>query len=175
MKELGQILFGIIGAIVALVLVIALIAAGATWYIQSNWGVAAVEQTWRTASMFGLALFAVVLIVIGAWIAQRGNTEGAQTANDAAANTTAVYSEMFKALATTQRAIATTNAADAQYAKAHAAQADADAKIRVLDYKAQLEAEQRAMLPTPEPVRRAPWELTDSQHVPQESRFQRMH
>lgn len=171
MKDLTNLL--IAAAIFFGVLFVGFVVAGVllTWYVESRWGVAGVEETINTLTIIGVSVTAVALIVVGWFIANRSHVEGARTANTAQENTAAVLVDMFAALSANQKA-------DASMAKAIAAQAGADAQIRVLDYKAQLQGQQRALLANPdsEPVRRAPWEATGKgDDDAAEARFTVMH
>lgn len=159
MKDFANIIFVIAVSIVAVILVGAMIVAGATWYIESRWGVEGVEKALNLMGWIGAFLTAAAVIGFGWFLANRSHVEGARTANSAQENTAQVLGEMFKTVAVSQKAASST--ADASMAKAYAAQAGADAQIRVLNYKAELETQRRVALPAPssEPVRRAPWEI----------------
>lgn len=158
MKETGQIVFGIIGAIVALVLVVVLTVTGLIWYIQSNWGVEGVEAAWRNVSMFGLAACAAVAIFVGWILANRSHNAGAQVAANVMSQSVDAYGAASEYLAAGQKSIHSAMALQKQRDSAFAAQAKAEADIKVLAYRAQLEERKQAALPAPEPVRRAPWE-----------------
>ena len=158
MKDLANIIFTIMVSVIALIVVAAAITFGGAWYIESRWGVEGVEQAWRNVSMFGLAVCAVGVIVVGWVLANRSHAAGAKTAGDASHDAVDAYGKAFEYLVAGQKALTASAAADANMAKAYAAQATADNQIRVLDHKAQLAAQPRAMLAAPEPVRRAPWE-----------------
>lgn len=169
MKNLTNLL--IAAAIFFGVLFVGFVGGGVllTWYVESRWGVAGVEEAINTLTIIGVSVTAVALIIVGWFVANRSHVEGARTANTAQENTAAVLGDMFAALSANQKA-------DASMAKAYAAQAGADAQIRVLNYKAELQGQQRALLASPEPVRRAPWEATGKgDEDAAEARFRVMH
>lgn len=169
MKNLTNLL--IAAAIFFGVLFVGFVGGGVllTWYVESRWGVAGVEDAMNKLTIAAVAITTVALIVVGWFITNRSHVEGARTANTAQENTAAVLGDMFAALSANQKA-------DASMAKAYAAQAGADAQIRVLNYKAELQGQQRALLANPEPVRRAPWEATGSGgEDAAEARFTVMH
>ena len=154
MKNAAQFVLGF--AIVFTVAFVVLVAASVlvTWYVETRFGVDAVAEAVRWIEFAVAFAMAAGVIFVGWYFANQSHVEGARTTNQAQENSAAVLGEMFQAVITAQKA-------EAYSARAYAAHADADAKIRVMDYKHQLDAQRRDASPAPDeaqPVRRAPWE-----------------
>lgn len=139
----------------ALVLLVAAVVFGVLiWYLETRWGSDAVAWVF-------VFLAAVGTIFVGWFFANRTADAATQRATSVMSQSVDVYGAGFEYLVAGQKALTAAAGAEAYNAKAWAAQAKADSDIRVLNHKAELEAQRRELLNAPaepEPVRRAPWD-----------------
>lgn len=139
----------------ALVLLVAAVVFGVLiWYLETRWGSDAVAWVF-------VFLAAVGTIFVGWFFANRTADAATRRATEVMSQSVDTYGAGFEYLVAGQKALTAAAGAEAYTAKAWAAQAKADSDIRVLNYKAELEAHRRELLNAPaepEPVRRAPWD-----------------
>lgn len=158
MKDFANVL--LVVCIVATVAFVCLIGGGAllVWYVESRFGVDAVAEMVTWTGWITAFLAAAAVIFVGWFFANRSHAAGAQTATNVMSQSVDAYGAGFEYLVAGQKALTAAAGAEGYSAKAHAAQASADAQIRVLDHKADLEMRKQEALPAPAPVRRAPWD-----------------
>ena len=160
-KDFANVL--LVVCIVATVAFVCLIGGGAllVWYVESRFGVEAVAEMVTWTGWITAFLAAAAVIFVGWFFANRSHAAGAQTATNVMSQSVDAYGAGFEYLVAGQKALTAAAGAEAYTAKAYAAQAKADSDIRVLNHKAELEAQRRELLNAPaepEPVRRAPWD-----------------